>query len=247
MPRTPPPVRTAPPATGLRRRYERTCSLDVAGQLRELVDYLENPEVLVAEYNDAWCAVDSCAVPDDLVFVAPAHAAVDWPALGAVMECATTPPCRQTVVATAVPLLAPVADAPCSGLDYSALPTGESARGAIGVIQTERDTTPFALLLRALAAVTELGPDAQWQAAADPLFKGALGADPSFELQLVLTGSESESEGGSDHGTLRELTRDLAERFREGIADEWHIPERIGSITCLRLAQRPRLEPLWIA
>ena len=42
------------PRTSLRKRFELARTRDTQGQMRECVSYLENPEILVAEFCDSF-------------------------------------------------------------------------------------------------------------------------------------------------------------------------------------------------
>ena len=65
-----------------------------------------------------------------------------------------------------------------------------------------------------------------------------------FDLHLVLRHAPaSETER-----TLAQLTRDLAEGFRQAIAEEWQFPDLLSGIACLRLEPTARCPVVdWIA
>jgi len=232
-------------ATGMRRRYERAQRLDVAGQIREVVDYLENPEVLLAEFVDAYCAIEGCADADELIleeistithgdplraiFTAGQEIQLDG------LEIATA-----RCVAGVVPLLAEPGEELRRGLDYLALVDGDEPTPVLGVVERLRGTTPYTLLMRALCCLTELAPGPHLERVNDRLFKSALAAGSRFDLHLVM---QSEA----DH-TLAQLTRDLAEGFRQALADEWQFPDLLRGICSLRLeSASKRILVEWIA
>jgi len=59
---------TAFPSTLLRQRFERARGLSVAAQVGECADYLQNPEILIEEFIDAYTAVESCCDPAEQRF-----------------------------------------------------------------------------------------------------------------------------------------------------------------------------------
>jgi len=63
------------PSTILRQRFERARALSLEAQMRECVDYLQNPEVLIQEFVDAYTAIESCCDPEEQKFQAIAPGA----------------------------------------------------------------------------------------------------------------------------------------------------------------------------
>ena len=53
-----------PITTPFRLRYERSCALELPAQLEECADYLQNPEVLVAEFLESYYWVEGKLDPD---------------------------------------------------------------------------------------------------------------------------------------------------------------------------------------
>jgi hypothetical protein len=233
----------------MRRRYERAQGLAVAAQIREVVDYLENPEVLVSEFVDAYCAIEGCADPDELILEDVATHAPDdpdrqlfTPGRDLWIDGSPMPPAR--CISGPVPLLAEPGDALRRGLDYVALVPGSVPTPVLGVLERLRGTTPYTLLMRALCCLAEVAPAPHLERVNQKLFKSQLVPGARFDLHLVMRHvpvDEAER-------TLAQLTRDLAEGFRQAIAEEWQFPDLLSGICCMRLergARGPAVD--WIA
>jgi hypothetical protein len=235
-------------ATALRRRYERVKTLSPEAQIRDLVDYLENPEVLVAEFVDAYCAIEGCADADELILeglaTRPRGPLAERFASGRAVQIAASDEPALRCLAGPVPLLADAEDASGSGLDFVAVVPGVEPVPVLGVIEWPEGTSCYVLLMRALCCLAELAPAAHLERVSQELFKDALGAQARFDLQLVMQGSP----GGTEARTLAQLTRDLAEGFHQALADEWQFPDLLRRIACLRAPSAPApLEVDWIA
>jgi hypothetical protein len=245
------------PRTPLRAAYERVRALPLVQQMRECVDLLENPTVLASELAEAYVLLESTCEPIGAEELAAGSGA---PAAGSGEDEAELTlehfgPGREVRVvgASAEPLfdfaclsgslypLAPGADpAPDGGLDYVGLLREPAAPGTgpvLGVVESLGDATPYALLLRLLACLTELAPAAQAERLERGLFKGALGSSPVIDLHLVLWRPPGKVERipGSEHRSLFELTRDLAEIARSACAETPQLGAALGSILCLRM------------
>jgi len=234
-------VTTRFPSTILRQRFERARALSLERQMRECVDYLQNPEVLIQEFVDAYVAVESCCDPDEQQFqVMPPSA--DDPATrkillerlfanGAVTVFDTVP-FEFTCVARDIASMSGSTGKPTprlDGLDYVAHMVDAEPVGVLGVLQYDEQSTPFSLFLRLITCLSEIAPDAQLRAADTALFKGALGAEPKLDLHLLLR----EADPDPAQATLRQLTHDLAEAFYAGISEEWQFPDVLRNIVCL--------------
>ncbi|MCP4007208.1 MAG: hypothetical protein GY725_23745 [bacterium] len=213
------------PSTSLRRRYERSSGLNLRQQMGECVDYLQNPEVLVAEFVDSYCAVEAYCADDEMVF-RPAD-----PATSPEMTVLDRPPYTFRCLAWEFsPLAPPKGSENRPGLDYAGLITGPHPAPVLGAVQSVLDPTPYLVLLRMLSCVAELAPVERLKMADTQLFKGALGEAPAFDLHLVLSACQPDRE----HLALGELTRDLADVFFERIADEWQFPDVLRHAIGLR-------------
>jgi hypothetical protein len=220
----------------MRRRYEHAQGLEVAAQIREVVDYLENPEVLLAEFVDAYCAIEGCADADELILEDVSTGAANDPlralfAPGQDLHLDGLEPSTARCICGPVPLLAEPGDALRRGLDYVALVPGESPTPVLGVIERVPGTTPYTLLMRALCCLAEVAPAPHLERVNERLFKRQLVAGARFDLHLVMRSAPA-SESAR---TLAQLTRDLAEGFRQALADEWQFPDLLHGICCLRI------------
>lgn len=229
------------PSTILRQRFERARVLPLEAQIRECVDYLQNPEVLIQEFVDAYTAVESCCDPDEHAFRAMAPAADDPRSRTLVLErlFAASPvtvfdtvPFEFTCLARDVASVSGSTGQPLprvDGLDYVAHLVDAEPVGVLGVVQHADETTPYALFLRLVTCLSEIAPEALLRAADETLFKGALGTEPKLDLQMLLREAESDPA----QATLRQLTHDLAEAFYAGISEEWQFPDVLRNIVCL--------------
>jgi hypothetical protein len=228
------------PSTILRQRFERARALSLEAQMRECVDYLQNPEVLIQEFVDAYSAVENCCDPEEQHFQA-APGADDVPERRAVLDRmfgARTVTVFDTVPFEFTPLARDVLSissgtgkpvARLDGLDYVGHMIDSEPVGVLGVVQQGEASTPYSLFLRLITCLSELAPAAQLAAADTALWKGALGAEPKLDLQMVLL----DADGQPAQSTLRQLTHDLAEAFYAGIAEEWQFPDVLRNIVCL--------------
>ena len=229
------------PSTILRQRFERARSLPLEGQMRECVDYLQNPEVLIQEFVDAYVAVESCCDPDEQQFQVLSPDSED-PATRRVMlerlfangsvTVFDTVPFEFSCVARNIASVSGGTGMPSpalDGLDYVGHMIDSEPVGVLGVVQHDESSTPYTLFLRLITCLSELAPDAQLRAADAALFKGALGDEPKLDLQLLLR----EAEVDPAQATLRQLTHDLAEAFYAGVSEEWQFPDVLRNIVCL--------------
>jgi hypothetical protein len=229
------------PSTILRQRFERARALSLEGQMRECIDYLQNPEVLIQEFVDAYVAVESCCDPEEQQFqVLPPNP--EDPATRRVMlerlfangsvTVFDTVPFEFTCLGRDVASVSGGTGKPVpgiDGLDYVGHMIDAEPVGVLGVVQHDETSTPFSLFLRLITCLSEIAPEAQLRAADAALFKGALGEEPKLDLQLLLR----EAEVDPAQATLRQLTHDLAEAFYAGVSEEWQFPDVLRNIVCL--------------
>lgn len=221
--------------TLLRRTYERTRALAPEAQLQECVDQLGNPELLVSEFVESYCAIDAH-------LGTPRPEAADAEAAGAdelVLEyfyadreiaVAGAPPLAFTCLASDVqplPGMQPGGDER-DGLDYVGLKREPEPGPVLGAVESALDSTPFLVLLRLLACAAELAPAGQCQRLDREFFRGALGPQPVFDLHLVLFDAVSPE-------PLHELTRDLAEVLKQAALEDPLFPPVLGAISAFRM------------
>jgi len=229
------------PSTILRQRFERARGLPLDAQMRECIDYLQNPEVLIQEFVDAYIAVESCCDPDEHHFsvrprpdktVPERLAMLDAVFASGAVTVFDTDPYAFECAAREIAPFSGSAGGPVprlDGLDYVGRIVGEDAIGVLGVVQAGAEVSPYVLFLRLITCLSELAPDAQLRAADAALWKGALGSEPKLDLHLLLRDSERDAASG----TLRQLTHDLAEVFYAGVCEEWQFPDVLRNVVCL--------------
>ena len=237
-------ARPAPP-TRLRASYERIRALPPEVQLRECIDQLGNPEILVSEFLEAACEVEArlaavtsppAAAPDAgelmLEYFSPGRVIdiAQGSAAGFTCLASNVDPLRRTRSAD---------DGERDGLDYVGLGP-ERTPACLGAVQSERDRTPYLVLLRLLACASELAPAAQRQWLDRELCGGRIGPEARFDLHLVLWQGES--------SPLHELARDLAEVVKEAALDDPLFPRMLEGIAAFQMdpdAFEGKLLPAW--
>ncbi len=223
-------------STVLRTRYQSARAMDLEAQTRDCIDYLQNPEVLVAELADAYLAIDLAYTPppprkdgkDDSTdmgaFLVPQAAlSVVDPLLETEIQCVTCLASKYAPLrrgrSTGLDLQ--------GGLDYLGLSRGDPTGPVLGVVQSQRDATPYVLVLRLLSCLAELAPPAQLEYLDRTLFKGSLGQEPLFDLHLVLR------ERSLADSTLGQLTQDLCDVLDSELQLEPSFPEVLGGVLCV--------------
>lgn len=220
------------PQTALRQRYELIRGQPAEQELRECVDYLENPEVFVAEFVDSYQAMERFAQSgrrmvrgssSELVGAANAIEALAGEERILVPERGTY----------AFRLVSPEQDPPKHPplIDYTALTLDDSPSPILGGVAAPPSSSPYLTLLRLLIGLAEVAPPHCLEATASDLFGTALSTPAVFGLHIVVLGSVHEQ----CIQPLQQLTWDLADVFRTRIADEWQFPNPLGQISCLEL------------
>jgi hypothetical protein len=230
------------PHTGLRRSYERVRGLGLAEQIRECVDQLGHPEVVVGEVLEAFSEVDAWASSRELP---PAGEPVDLSAvdLDELSREDFYSTREITVVgrrysfrclATGVDPLGDLRPSPAGGrdgLDFVGLTCDALRTPVLGAVQSERDTSAWLLLLRGLACLAEAAPEAQVERLNKQFFLGSVGRRPAFDLHLVVW----DEPGPSERTTLDQLTQDLAEKLKLAIREHGRFPSILHDVVCLRM------------
>ncbi len=230
------------PHTGLRRSYERARIFDFPEQVRECVDQLGHPEVVVGEVLEAfhrveeWGRARELPPPGEPVDIS----AIDLEELSREDFYAT----REirvigrrysfTCLANDVdPLgdLRPSRGGGREGLDFVGLTCDAHRTPVLGTVQSDRDTSAYLLLLRGLACLAEMAPEAQVERLNKQFFLGAVGRRPAFDLHLVVW----DEPGSSERTTLEQLTHDLAEKLKLAIRQHGRVPDILHDIVCLRM------------
>jgi hypothetical protein len=218
--------------------------------MKECVEYLEHPEILVAEFADshltaeAWDQRDEdFHSPEDEDL--PQRRSTDKVAenlLGAseIRVLGATPYSFEYVARDIVPFRARVDDASpdadrerrAAGLDYVGLIVELEPMPVLGVIQPENVHTPYHSLLRLLTGLAEVSTEAQVERANRFLFKGRLSSRPCFDLHIM----KADGKPAGSAPPLAHLTKDLAHVFNTLLKEEWQFPNLLRSISYVRMS-----------
>jgi hypothetical protein len=223
--------------TVLRLDHSLARTLSPDDQLKQCVDHLENPEVLVCEMVQAAQVVEqlleasevspspTADVGDVTDFLLLEHFYRD-------REVKVVSPDTRLFACLAsnvepLPSFAPESET--DGLDYVGLMHGGEGVGVLGCVQSDCDPTPYLLLLRSLCGFVELSLALRSHRHRCSVLAEALGDRASFDLHLVLY------EPVDPRDSLLQLTRDLAESVKHVIQNSEEMPLRLRDIACLRM------------
>jgi hypothetical protein len=230
------------PLTPLRRSYQRSREIGIAGQLRECIDLLENPELIVSEVLETFHAVDRAfhegtLRPDLLAAGSEEHirqgSEPEWYYEGRDIS-VLGDPCSFTCLSSDVEPLPDLEFDPkaeCEGFDFVGVTCNELGAPVLGAVQSERDASAYLLLLRLLAGLAEIAPRAQLDRLNRQYFKGTASGDASFDL-VIMTWEFSE---GEDRTPLCQFSRDIAEVVKKTILEKSEFPSVLNDIVCLRM------------
>ena len=229
--------------TALRERYERTARLDEEARLRECVEYLENPAILVAEFADSFLTAESYdqreqdfehdsdlprrRVGDrvtELLMGVPSVTVLD-----------RIPYDFRFLAREIVPLRSELkghdaGDRRAAGLEYVGVIDGEPPVPVLGVVQRANESSPYLALLRLLTCLAEVSTDVQMERANRYIFKDTVPQHSSFDLQILVAGPSAESAS-----PLATFTKDLAHIFNVALKHEWQFPKLLRNISCLHI------------
>lgn len=226
---------TAPakvPQTALKVRYQRIRELGLERQTRECTEYLENPEVLVAEFVDSRCAMERFAASGRRM---PRGQAPD--SAGAARAIALLAGKTRIVVPEAesyafhVVWAGEECAAPMRFIDYAGLTDGAPVTPILGAVVDPTGRSPFLTFVRLLIGLAEVGAAGCSAGAVGELFEGVLRTPTAFDLHIVLCDGAPEKRARP----LHQLTWDLAQAFSTRIGEEWLFPNPLRRISCLEL------------
>ena len=228
--------RLDPITTPFRLRYERSCTLEPAAQVEECADYLQNPDVLVAEFLESYYWVEGKLDPDrhDELFEASQEELVLEPYFDSLVlsvedgDRAERIRCLAGAFAPLPGELHPALEQ--KGVDYIGVREG-SQRIVLGVTDLQHETTGFCLLLRALNCLAELTPPFQVTRLRRHVLRDRVDPEAAFDLQIGIAAREQDA----TEIALLELTRDLAEMFKRRVGAEPQFAGSIGRIECLEI------------
>jgi hypothetical protein len=243
--------------TTLRARYERTCALSVDGQTRECIEYLQNPEILIAEFTDSFLMAEAFDAREQ------DFRSAELPI--AIRKRQTDDAVRRLVGASRLSLvgfepyrfryvardIVPLWTAGSGtdggdltdrrrfkGLDYVAITQEPNPVPILGVVVPCEMTAPYVSLLRGLTCLAEVSTESQVARVNRYLFRGVLQCPTPFDLHVLMVKKDGEA---ADEPPLAQLTRDLAEVFSSRIREEWHLPNLLRHMLCLEMVS-PRTE-----
>jgi hypothetical protein len=228
-------------STPFRDRHERALSLDLQAQIEECADYLQHPEVLIAEFLESYYLVERKLDPERLDSQMAASAAAQeelvlepfFDSLELRARAGRKVETIRCMAGAFDPL--PGEQHPAlerRGIDYIGVRDG-TRRVVIGVTDEKTWTTAFCLLLRGLNCLAELSVPFQVARLRRHVLRDRVDPEPAFDLQLGIAASRAHTDGLST--SLLVLTRDLAEVFKARIEAEPQFEGAIGRIECLEL------------
>jgi hypothetical protein len=216
--------------------------MDMAGQLRECVDALENPGIIVSEVLESFHAVDRAFEqgllhPEALAARSEQHIQraeqPEWIYEGRDLS-VLGDSCSFTCLSSNVEPI-PEGDAETKasteGFDFVGITCNELPRPVLGTVQSEADASPFPLLLRALVGLAEMAPVIQLERLNHQFFKGALPPAPCFDLFLVTWSFDENAE----RTPICQFTRDISELVKRTILEQSEFPGVLNDIVCLRM------------
>jgi hypothetical protein len=223
--------------TPFRERYRRAGGLGLDAQLKECVEYLENPEVLVTEFLESYYLVERESHPSDETMRRAVENVEElvlepfFDSLQLFVEDDEGGVERLLCAGGAFDPI-PVDQHPAlghQGLDYVGL-RGASSRIVLGVTTNPKERSPFQMLLRGLNCFAEIAPPFQLARLRSQVIRDRIDPDAVFDLQLASTLGEQRN---TAQASLYELTRDLAEVFRTLIDDHDQFEGTLGQIEYL--------------
>ena len=232
------------PVTALRARYERAVRLSLERQTQECIEYLQNPEILVAEFSDSFLmaeafdhreedfqSTDEVSLRSQAALDVQVGRMMEAPSLKAIGSSAYL---FRFVARDIVPLWKRVSapGSAASGLDYVGLTREPQPTPILGVIDRSEGGC-FVSFLRVLACLAEVATDAQIERANSFLFKGAVPERMPFDLHVLV----SEALESDPAVALAQFTRDLAHVFTEQLREDWSLPPLIHRILCMRIPE----------
>lgn len=226
--------------TALRTSYERARCLSQEEQLRECIDLLENPELIMADIASTFEDIRQAfaqeeLLPDDMANASKRlrqqHEEPRWFYQGRELSVHGGPYAFTCLSSQVEPLPVSSAGEPCQGLDYVGMRCDSSNAPVLGAVQSEVDTTAYPLLLRLVTCMAELAPRPQIDWMNAPLFMNTVPSTPSFDLTLITW----EFQDDEERTPISQLTRDLAEIVKLSIQGLAQFPGILREIVCLRM------------
>jgi len=222
--------------TPFRAHYEYCRALDVERQLHECADHLQHPDVLLMEFFESYHQVERELRPDTALrpdadgelVLETFHESLELAIWGGAAE-------SEPLVCVSGSLSpVPDADHPAlshRGLEYVGMRDGTPPHLVLGVAQSDKDETPYVMLLRALNAFAELSPPLRLVQLGRELIRAPIPEDVRFDLHIAIT----DLQPAPAWAALIELTRDLAELFKRQVTAQPQFSDTLGRIECLEI------------
>lgn len=224
------------PVTPLRSAWERVRRLPLAAQIEDCADQLGHPELFASELRTSLQMIrrwrDAAGAPAEPEEISGPAEEGDDTVFYAAREIAVIGEARSfTCLAADVDPLAADGVEGRAGLDFLGVTCDAACRPVLGAVQSRRDASGYSLLLRGLAVLAEIAPPAQLEHLDRCHFRGFIGANPGFDLNLVLHDDWDRGEPT----VIEQLTRDLAELALQVIAMEGGDRSLLRHIVCLHM------------
>jgi hypothetical protein len=238
--------------TALRSLEMRSRMLRLDAQMNECVELLLSPEIAV---NDLLHSVDQVAdelPPGDPFSILSApedrRKGFFYPSRDLFVQ---GDGCSFTCVATEVEFLE--GEESNSGLelldarpiDYAAVTCESKPFPVLGFVQSADSESAYPLLLRSFSTLIELIRPGRFDALDRHVYRGLLGPKPRVDLVLVLWDEDREDD---PRRAICELSRDLAEDFKQTLESAPRFPPVLNDIVCLRMNPKrfdARLRFVW--
>ncbi len=237
----------SPRFSPLRENLARIRALDLDAQLAECIEQLQHPELIGMELGASHTQIAELLKADH----------VDAAGLAGFLGRTSEPADRTgpfyegrdifvvgdrssftTLASHVEPLMLPATSADegaIEGLDYLAITCTAEERPVLGAVQSRTDASPYALLVRLLACLTELAHPPLLELLDAQCFHRMLGEGPGFDLQLNLFDAWTEDEPLPARTPLSQLARDLAEVSKARIQDCPPLAATLRDIVCLNM------------
>lgn len=130
-------------------------------------------------------------------------------------------------------------------IDYAAVTCEATPFPVLGFAQSADSESAYPLLLRSFSTLIELIRPGRFDGLDRDVYRGLLGSEPRVDLALVLWDDDREDD---PRRALCELSRDLAEVFKQALESAPHFPPVLNDIVCLRMNPKrfdARLRFVW--
>jgi hypothetical protein len=228
-------------AMALRELEMRSRGLPLEAQMKECIDLLQSPELVVEELLRSIDQIRAAAPePGRLELLKGpadrAEGAFFYPSRELFVR---GDRCSFTCLATSLEFRRagdpPVSPAPVRvphAIDYAAVTCEARPVPVLGFTAWSEAESAYPILLRALASLIELTRPRRFDLLDRDVYRGLLGPAPAFDLALVLW---DEDDPQDPRRPLCELSRDLAEVLKKTLRAEPRFPPVLLDFVCLRM------------